>query len=49
MRLKPRQEEIDKGREDIESLMLSPKGGWFSLAAVVLMAISMALAIWDYL
>ena len=49
MRLKPRQEEIDKGREDIESFLTSPKGWVFSLIVVVLMAISMALAIWDHL
>ena len=49
MRLKPRQEEIDKGREDIDSFLASPKGWVFCLIAVVLMAISLALAIWDHL
>ena len=34
MRLKPRQEEIDKGREDIESFLASPKGWVFCLIAV---------------
>lgn len=49
MRLKPRQEEIDKGREDIDSFLASPKGWVFCLIAVVLMAISMVLAILDHL
>lgn len=49
MRLRPRQKEIDEGREDIESFLASPKGWVFCLIAVVLMAISMALAIWDHL